>query len=122
MTFAVMEKGNKRTILRSESMEAIKNAIKHFECVKSDAVAVLDSGFGTKPNESNITYKNRKLYAELAINALEKQIPMRVEYYDDGDYARCPNCDYEDFENGINDWECNFCSRCGQALDWSDKE
>lgn len=58
----------------------------------------------------------------MAVSALEKQIPMKVEYYDDGDYARCPNCDYKDFENGINDWECNFCSRCGQALDWSDNE
>lgn len=103
-------------------MEDIKKAIKHFECVKNDAVAVLDGGFGSKPNESNTVYKNRKLYAELAISALEKQIPMRVEYYDDGDYAKCPNCNYKDFENGINDWECNFCSRCGQALDWSDTE
>ena len=57
-----------------------------------------------------------------AIKALEKQIPMKVEYYDEGDYAKCPNCDYQDFEYGINDWGCNFCSRCGQALDWSDTE
>lgn len=54
--------------------ETIKKAIRHFECVKNDAVVVLDSGFGTRPGESNIVYRNRKMYAELAIQALEKQI------------------------------------------------
>lgn len=54
--------------------EAIKKAIRHFECVKNDAVVVLNSGFGTRPGESNIVYRNRKMYAELAIQALEKQI------------------------------------------------
>ena len=118
-------------------MEIIKKAIKHFECVKSNAVAVLDSGFGTKPNESNHAYKNRKLYAELAINALEKQIPKKpiIKY---GDYAithnlgrlmcfHCPNCGkyivaiYEtDVENGAgihNDLK--GCSTCLQAIDFT---
>lgn len=99
-------------------MENIKKAIKHFECMKSDAVAVLDSGFGTKPNESNTVYKNRKLYAELAINALEKQIPKKP-YMDNenGVYEKehCPTCHRSLFPN---DHHC----RCGQALDWSDTE
>lgn len=38
--------------------ETIKKAIRHFECVKNDAVVVLDSGFGTRPGESNIVYRN----------------------------------------------------------------
>ena len=29
--------------------ESIKKAIRHFECMKNDAVVVLDSGFGTHP-------------------------------------------------------------------------
>ena len=53
--------------------EAIKKAIRHFECMKNDAVVVLDSGFGTHPGESDLVYRNRKMYAELAIQALEKQ-------------------------------------------------
>ena len=109
-------------------MEDIKKAIKHFECVKNDAVAVLDSGFGTNPNESNIVYKNRKLYTELAINALEKQIPKKPVKKNPICYSRaidgvekyaydyhCPNC-------GVNvNKETHHCP-CGQALDWSDTE
>ena len=66
---------------------------------------------------------------EMAINALEKQIPKKPEYEADGyaggelvyDYAKCPICGH-DFEYGINDWECEYCSNCGQKLDWSDEE
>lgn len=65
----------------------------------------------------------------VAINALEKQIPKKLEYEADGyadgelvyDYAKCPICGH-DFEYGINDWGCEYCSDCGQKLDWSDEE
>ena len=33
------------------------------------------------------------------------------------DMAYCPNCGRE-FEYEINDWGCNYCQDCGQALDW----
>ncbi len=112
-------------------MEDIKKAIKHFECVKNDAVAVLDSGFGSKPNESNTLYKNRKLYAELAISALRKRISIKpIPHKVDTDKIRvgngcwgkgttiykCPRC--STFTSRIN--KC--CGECGQALDWSDSE
>ena len=111
-------------------MKGIKKAIMHFEYVKRDAVAVLDSGFGTKPNECSIVYENRKLYAELAITALEKQIPKKPEYYGDGysdgklvyDYAKCPQCGNDNYEYEINNWGCKYCPDCGQALDWSEQE
>ena len=98
-------------------MTPIEKAIKHFECVKSDAKAVLDSGFGTKPNESNVVYKNRELYAELAIIALKKQISKKPEYSGDGysdgklvyDYAKCPECGNDNFEYDINNWGCKYC-------------
>lgn len=54
-------------------------------------------------------------------NALEKQIPRKVEIYDDDCRADCPVCGCE-FENNINDWGCKYCQRCGQALDWGDCE
>lgn len=54
-----------------------------------------------------------------AISALEKQLPKKPDYYDNGDYAKCPNCGNDDFEYGINNWECKHCPDCGQALDWS---
>ena len=66
---------------------------------------------------------------EMAIQALEKQIAKKPEYEADGyadgnlvyDYAKCPICGH-DFEYGINDWGCEYCSDCGQKLDWSDEE
>lgn len=117
-------------------MKEIQKAIKHFECVRDGAVAVLDSGFGTKPNESNTVYKNRKLYAELAINALEKQIPKKpvIKYSKKPithKYGRfmnffCPVCGrfltamYEtDVENGggiHRNWK--GCPTCLQAVDF----
>lgn len=69
--------------------EAIKKAIRHFKCMKNDAVVVLDSGFGTHPGESDLVYRNRKMYAELAIKTLEKQIEMK-KYCDENDCADCP--------------------------------
>lgn len=65
----------------------------------------------------------------MAIKALEKQIPKKPEYEADGyadgelvyDYAKCPICGH-DFEYGINDWGCEYCSDCGQKLDWESDE
>ena len=104
--------------------EAIEKAIRHFKCVRDDAQVVLDSGFGTHKGESDLVYRNRKMYAELAIEALEKQIPKKPDVYSDG-YAdgyevweeHCPNCEY-DFD-GHNP---SYCPRCGQAIDWSEEE
>ena len=67
--------------------------------------------------------------SKIAIQAIEKQIPKKPEYEADGyadgelvyDYAKCPICGH-DFEYGINDWGCKYCSDCGQKLDWSDEE
>ena len=62
-----------------------------------------------------------------SIMALEKQIPKKPDYIADGyadgllcyDYAKCPICGH-DFEYGINDWEADYCSDCGQKLDWKE--
>lgn len=105
--------------------EDIQKAIKHFECVRDGAIAVLDSGFGTNTNESNIVYKNRKLYAELAIAALEKQIPKKPVWGDaDMDTIDCPDCGYvlDEVDAGVYMSKHKFCPDCGQALDWSDAE
>lgn len=96
--------------------EAIKKAIRHFECMKNDAVVVLDSGFGTHPGESDLVYRNRKMYAELAINALEKHIPKKpeMEKYTKRKLYFCPIC-------GTEVTDCTYCSHCGQAIDWSEQ-
>ena len=63
------------------------------------------------------------------VAALKKQIPMELDYEGDGydengliyDYAKCRVCGH-DFEYGINDWGCKYCSDCGQALDWGQED
>lgn len=68
---------------------------------------------------------------EMAKKAIEKQIPKKPYYEGDGydengnmiyDCAECPVCGNDNFEYGINNWGCEFCPDCGQALDWSDAE
>ena len=54
---------------------------------------------------------------QMAINALEKQIPKKTIYdnYHRAGY-RCPNC------NNTNPWGYEHCRYCGQNLDWSERE
>ena len=62
--------------------------------------------------------------ARTAIEALEKQLPKKVEY--DGNYidngftkyrmAKCHNCDRWHSSRD----EIIYCSKCGQRLDWSE--
>ena len=55
---------------------------------------------------------------DIAINAIEKQIPKKP-IYDNDDYHRtgyrCPNC------NNTNPWGYKHCKHCGQKLDWNEE-
>ncbi len=85
---------------------------------------------------------NLELYEVLrvAIVALEKQIPKKVEgrdyvfpiYGENGSAidaiwrykGSCPNCgdvlcDADAEKEDLSRWGINYCSNCGQALDWS---
>lgn len=58
---------------------------------------------------------------DLAIEALEKQIPKNPVNYDSVPHSRCPACNnavkvFEDTH------EYHYCLYCGQCLDWSDEE
>ena len=58
---------------------------------------------------------------EMAINALEKQVPKRpIEdgYYDEP--AACPNCGGNVINQCDNDYQFQCCHYCGQKLDWND--
>ena len=58
---------------------------------------------------------------EMAINALEKQVPKRpIEdgYYDEP--AVCPNCGGNVINQCDNDYQFQCCHYCGQKLDWRD--
>ena len=64
--------------------------------------------------DSNFFGVLQKMAFNLAISALEKQIPKKVvkaEY----DY-NCPICGYEYLVNE------KYCANCGQRLNWDDKE
>lgn len=42
----------------------VEKAIKRLESIRGDAQAVLDTGFGNKPSESNTTYISNKEMAD----------------------------------------------------------
>ena len=61
---------------------------------------------------------------DIAIECIEKQIPKKPLHFiqtfengcDDWEYDCCPICG-----NGVTEDYDNYCSNCGQALDWSDE-
>lgn len=61
---------------------------------------------------------------EVAIQAIQKQIPQAVYLTGDGEWdgrivydtAEC-SCGKK-FEDGDDDWESNYCPQCGQRLKW----
>lgn len=65
---------------------------------------------------------------ELAINALEKQIPKKPKEYEDKFYA-CPICGnvllhkWKKYNTKLTDKSNGlpYCLNCGQAIDWSVK-
>lgn len=67
---------------------------------------------------------------EIAVEAICKRIPKQVELKGDGydpdgnlvyDFGYCPNPDCaQTFEENDENWQCNYCPNCGQALIWFD--
>lgn len=59
---------------------------------------------------------------DMAIEALEKQMPKKVIFEDDGDSLLCPNCGLELMGSITEpDHDPYYCFECGQALDWSEQ-
>ena len=105
----------------------LEKAIRYFKNMRDDNKVVLDSGFGMKKGENNLLYKNRKKYAELAIEALEKQIAKKptVLINDKDVKVGCLT-----FRKGVKTYKCvcgywitlsqDYCNHCGQKIDWSE--
>lgn len=57
---------------------------------------------------------------DMAIEALEKQMPKKPVNYDSVPHSRCPVCNnaVKVFEDAH---EYHYCLYCGQCLDWSDE-
>lgn len=54
---------------------------------------------------------------DMAIQALEKQIPMKPDFTEDKEFALCPCCNGKSLLD-----KQKYCDNCGQKLDWSDEE
>ena len=89
---------------------------------ESEAIKILQ-------RDLEIQVKNKALTdgieaVKFAIQALEKQVPMKVknsgeripfEWY-------CPACGELLCDDGYKDTYIKYCEHCGQKLDWSDEE
>lgn len=62
----------------------------------------------------------RQDVADIAISALEKQIPRKPIEKSPWVY-HCPNCDSQKVEDVFIE-RFKYCRDCGQALDWSDTD
>lgn len=60
----------------------------------------------------------RKEALHVAIEALENQIPKRPITYPGTNRADCPQCG--NTVRGIKEPFGNYCSKCGQKLDWGE--
>ena len=94
----------------SESEKLINNETEAIECLKSN-----------KPTSGYVMLRES---IDMAIQALEKQIPKKV--VKDGKWSyRCPCCDEcaeTDCGDTFYDYQLDYCNGCGQKLDWSDEE
>lgn len=94
--------------------EAIKELKKDRALYESD---IVKAGDGTPEGQL-------MLAIDIAIEALEKQIPKRCDIMKDGKGYRCPSCGRW-FGGSIDDMiyydlTPKFCFLCGQALGWDD--
>lgn len=67
-------------------------------------------------------YKEKLSAIDMAIEALEKQMPKKVIFEDDGDSLLCPNCGLELMGSITEpDHDPYYCFECGQAIYWSEQ-
>lgn len=98
------------------AQEAIKELKKDRYLYESDIVSAGDGS----PDGDLL------LAIDMAVAALEKQIPKKVIFgHDEQDAICCPNCETEIAMMDEYRYESVFykhCPNCGQKLDWSDTE
>lgn len=65
---------------------------------------------------NNKTAKRVSEAKNMAIQALEKQIPKKPDFTEDKEFALCPCCNGKGLLN-----KQKYCDNCGQKLDWSEE-
>ena len=112
--------------------EAIEKLRAYYDCQRLQLKSIYEDCNDELCDSCNLCYAQGTTgehikSIEIAIQALEKQIPKKPTYEGDGyapdgtfvwDEWICPCCgsryevDYDDYD---------FCPNCGQKIDWSDK-
>ena len=91
----------------------VKNGKEESELYMEDAIRII-KGLDTSNSEENIEAK------KMVVTAMMKQIPKKPVTYIETNRADCPVCG--ETVRGINKPFGNYCSGCGQKLDWSDEQ
>ena len=94
---------------------------------ESEAIELVNKLYANITSSANNIIKTDDYieFVRIAINAVEKQIPKKVNLrhirkYDGFDDGECPNCGMSVSRDC--DGDDVFCPDCGQKLDWSDDE
>jgi len=70
--------------------------------------------FGLSVTKPGINAVNEKMALEMAISALEKQIPAKP--VNDGAFGKCPDCGYEFNSELSSEYDLKFCLNCGKKI------
>ena len=66
--------------------------------------------------QTEIFAGKHRVFLYLAIEALERQFPVKIKCRHKNVFIRCPECNKPMADNS----DIKFCSYCGKALDWSE--
>lgn len=70
--------------------------------------------FGLSITRPGLNAVNEKMALEMAISALEKQIPAQL--VNDGAFGKCPDCGYEINSELLEEYDMKFCLNCGKKI------
>ena len=93
----------------ARNIKLAKNGKESMRMTESEALQILNISPKMKKEIPNLA----EVY-EVAVKALEKQIPKKIIYY--GGNYKCPNCEKPAMT--VTARKKEFCDFCGQKLDW----
>lgn len=70
--------------------------------------------FGLSITRPGLNAVNEKMALEIAISALEKQIPVKP--IENGSFGKCPACGYEFNSELLSEYNLKYCLNCGKKI------
>ena len=70
--------------------------------------------FGLSVTKPGLNAVKEKMALEMAISALEKQIPAQL--VNDSAFGKCPDCGYEFNSELLSEYDLKFCLNCGKKI------